>query len=203
PNSAVAAFGVIVAAIVLSDERMTWRKGLGTVIGFSGVLIAIGPEALRDFDLRSLAQIAVLGGALSYAFASVWARLHLGDLPPALAAFGMLSASSLMILPLTFAMEGVPTLALEWSTWAAIGYYSLGATALAYLVFYRVLAMAGAANLMLVTLLLTPIAIALGAIFLDEAIGAGALLGCAVLGFGLVVMDGRLFKLLHRRAIAR
>ncbi|MEO1552102.1 MAG: DMT family transporter, partial [Pseudomonadota bacterium] len=145
----------------------------------------------------------VLVGAISYACASVWARVHLGDLPPTLAAFGMLTASTLMILPVAILTEGVPRLDLGLQTWAAIGYYALGATALAYLLYYRVLAMAGAANLMLVTLLMTPLAITLGAVFLGEAISPGALLGCGVLGLGLVILDGRLFKLLRARALAR
>jgi len=69
---------------------------------------------------------------------------------------------------------------------------SLGATALAYLLYYRVLALAGSGNLMLVTLMITPIAILLGALVLDEQLAPNAYKGFALLALGLVIIDGRL-----------
>ena len=191
-NSTTALFGVVLAAILFADERVTWNRGIGVTLGFTGVVIAIGWDALAGFDIRSLAQLAILGAALSYAFASVWARRELSGLDPKGAALGMLTASSMIMMPLALAVDGWPTLDLSLSTLAALAYLSVAATALAYLLYYRVLAMAGAANLMLTTLLIPPIAILLGAFVLDETLSASALLGFVLLGLGLLVMNGRI-----------
>lgn len=188
-NAATAIFGVIVAALVFADERLTPRRALGVGLGFLGVATAIGLDRLGQFDLRSTAQLAVLGGTLSYALASAWARARLSHLPPQLAAAGMLTGSSLILLPVAHLYDGPVSFALQPVTWAAIGYSALIATAGAYLLYYRVLGMAGSGNLMLVTLLIPPVAITLGALVLGEALGPRAYAGFALLALGLVILN--------------
>ena len=197
-NASTAIWGVLVAALVFADERLSPRRAAGVALGFAGVVAAIGWRALVEIDVRSLAQVAVLAGALSYALAGAWARATLGGLRPEVAAAGMLTASTLMALPLAWAVEGRPSLALAPATWGAIAYYALAGTALAYLLYYRVLAMAGSGNLMLCTLMIPPVAIALGALVRGEELRGAAYGGFALLAAGLVVLDGRL---LPRRAI--
>ncbi len=193
-NAATAIFGVIVAAIAFRDERLTARRALGVTLGFLGVATAIGLENLAQFDLRSLAQLAVLGGAFSYALAGAWAKKNLSGLPPQVAAAGMLTGSAVVMVPAAFWFDGMPSFDLELRTLAAIAYYALAATAFAYLLYYRVLAMAGSGNLMLCTLLIPPVAILLGAWILDETLPPRAYLGFALLGLGLVIIDGRMFR---------
>ncbi|RVT84214.1 DMT family transporter [Rhodobacteraceae bacterium CCMM004] len=190
-NAATAIFGVLVAAAVFPDERLTWRRAIGVGLGFAGVAVAIGLEALARFDIRSLAQLAVLAGTVSYALASAWARIRLGGLSPTVAAAGMLTASSLVMLPAAWVVEGPIRLDLETDTLLAIGYYAGVATALAYLLYYRVLAAAGAGNLMLTTLLIPPVAIVLGAWVRDESLAPTAYLGFVLLGAGLAVLSRR------------
>lgn len=193
-NATTAIFGVLVAALLFNDERLTARKLLGVSLGFLGVATAIGLDNLSRFDIRSTAQLAVLAGTLSYALAGSWARKTLTGLAPQVAAAGMLTGASLVILPLAWVFEGPMTLALSPRTWMAIVYYSLVATAFAYLLYYRVLAMAGSGNLMLCTLLLTPVAILLGALVLGETLLPQAYLGFGLLAVGLLVLDGLLFS---------
>ena len=200
-NAATAIFGVLAAAIFFADERLSPRKLIGVGLGFAGVATAIGLDNLTRLDLRSLAQLAVIGGTLSYALAGVWARKHLGGLHPVVAAAGMLTGSTLVMIPLVLRFEGVPSLALELRTWAAIGYYAVIATALAYLLYYRVLAMAGSGNLMLVTLMIPPVAITLGALLRDETLAPQAYVGFALLALGLVVLDGRLLARRRRGSV--
>ncbi|MCB1341220.1 MAG: DMT family transporter [Pseudooceanicola sp.] len=190
-NATTAVFGVIVAALVFADERLTPRRMLGVGLGFAGVVTAIGPGALAGFDLRSAAQLAVLGGTLSYALAGAWARRTLSHLPAPVAAAGMLTASTLMLAPAALLIDGAPDLALPLRTWGAIAYSSVIATAGAYLLYYRVLAMAGSGNLMLVTLLIPPVAIVLGALVLGEALHPSAYAGFALLALGLVILNRR------------
>jgi drug/metabolite transporter (DMT)-like permease len=198
-NAATAIFGVLVAALFFSDEKLTSRKLLGVLIGFAGVVTAKGWDNLTNFDIRSAAQLAVLAGTLSYALAGVWARKRLTGLPPQVAAAGMLTGSTVIILPIATLIDGPMTLALQPDTLLAIGYYSLIATAGAYLLYYRVLAMAGSGNLMLVTLLIVPFAIVLGALFRDETLTLNAYAGFALLALGLMILDGRAWRALIDR----
>lgn len=193
-NAATAIFGIVVAALVFADEKLTARKVMGVGLGFSGVCMAIGVDALRQFDTTSLAQLAIVAGTLSYAFASAWARKMLGGIPPVIAAAGMLSGSTLCMIPLVLVIEGVPSLALAASTWSAIAYYAIIATALAYLLYYRVLGMAGSGNLLLVTLIIPPVAITLGALVRHETLHPGEYLGFGLLALGLSIIDGRLWR---------
>ena len=189
-NAFTAVVGVVMAALFFSDERLTPRKIIGVVLGFFGVAVAIGLENFKNFDLRSLAQLAVIGGTVAYAVAGVWARKNLVGMPPQLAAAGMLTGATVIMLPLVYFVEGLPTFDLKPRTLVAIGYYAVIATAAAYLLYYRVLAMAGSGNLMLVTLLVAPIAITLGAVVLGEKLSANAFVGFVILAVGLIILDG-------------
>jgi drug/metabolite transporter (DMT)-like permease len=197
-NASTAIFGVIAAAIFFADERLSLRKGIGVTLGFFGVATAIGLSSLASFDLRSLGQLAVIGGTMSYALAGVWARKTLGHLPPQIAAAGMVTGASIVMIPLAWMVEGPITLALQPATWMAIGYYAVIATALAYLLYYRVLHMAGSGNLMLCTLMVAPVAIVLGTVVLDEALPLRAYAGFGMLALGLLILDGRLIARLKR-----
>jgi len=198
-NGATAPFGVVLAAIFFVDERLTVRKSIGVSLGFFGILIAIGPANLGSFDPRSVGQLAVIGATVSYGFAGVWARKHLVGLAGPVAAAGMLTGSSLMIVPYALWVDGFPNLSLLPATIASMAYYAIFATALAYLLYYRVLAMAGSGNLMLVTLFVPVIAILLGAIMLGETLEPSALVGFLVIALGMVILDGRVATWLRAR----
>lgn len=191
-NAGTAIFGVLVAALVFADERLTLRKGIGVLIAFFGVAVAIGLDSLRQFDIRSLAQLAVIGGTISYAFAGAWARTTLKGLSPPVAAAGMLTGATLILLPAALIVDGVPQWPTLPATYAAVGYFAIFGTAFAYLLYYRVLAMAGAGNAMLVTLLIPPVAITLGALVLGERLAPQAFAGFALLALGLLILDGRI-----------
>jgi drug/metabolite transporter (DMT)-like permease len=193
-NATTAIFGVLVAAIFLADERLTLAKLVGVVLGFAGVALVIGPGALRHFDLRSAAQLAMLGSTLSYALSSVWARKRLSHLRPDVAAAGMLVASAAIMLPLSWVVDGPLPLRLPPAMYGEIAYYSLAVTAFAYLIYYALIRSAGAANTMLVTLIIVPTAVALGALVRAEALPASAYLGFGLIAAGLIVIDGRLTR---------
>ncbi|WP_159976609.1 DMT family transporter [Roseobacter cerasinus] len=197
-NAATAVFGVIAAALFFRDERLSLRKSIGVLLGFFGVATAIGLENIRSFDLRSLAQLAILAGTVSYALASVWARKTLSALSPQVAAAGMLTGSTIVTLPLALSVEGPMRFDLAPVTVLAIGYYAVIATAGAYLLYYYILARAGSGNLMLVTLLIPPVAILLGTVVRDEALNPNAYFGFAILALGLAVLDGRLWHRLRK-----
>ncbi len=188
-NAATAIFGVLLAAMFFSDERLTTWRLLGICLGFLGVSIAIGVKNFTSLNAGSLGQLAILGGTLCYAMAAVWARRYLGHLSPQIAAMGMLTASTLVMFPVTLIVDGTPSLMLPWQAWIAIAYYSIIATAGPYLLYYRVLALAGSGNLMLVTLIIPPVAILLGAVVRNEQLPPSAYIGFAVLAAGLIILN--------------
>ncbi|MHA7877205.1 DMT family transporter [Roseivivax sp.] len=202
-NATTAIWGALVASLAFADERLTPRRALGIALGFAGVAMAIGPGALGGLELANLGQFAVIAGTLSYALAGVWGRRHLSNLRPEVAAALMLTGASALILPLMLAVEGLPPLQLAPITLTAVLYYAVIATAFAYLLYYRILAMAGASNLMLVTLMIPPMAIALGALVRGETLPPNAWAGFGLLALGLLVLDGRVWARLARRGVTR
>ncbi|MFD0908429.1 DMT family transporter [Ruegeria arenilitoris] len=188
-NAATAIFGVLVAAAFFSDERLTKRRAVGVALGFGGVSIAIGLHNFLGFSLQSAAQLAILAGTVSYALAAVWARLRLSGLAPQVAAAGMLSGSTMVMLPVMLVVDGAPSFDLPMTTWIAVAYYALVATAGAYLLYYRVLAAAGSGNLLLVTLIIPPVAILLGAYVRHETLAPNAFIGFAILALGLLILS--------------
>lgn len=193
-NGTTAVFGAVVAGLLLADERLTARKLIGALLGLVGVAAIMGPSAASGFDLRNLGQLAILGAALSYSFGSVWGKLALKGIPPEVNAFGMLTASTLMMIPLALWFEGLPSFALSAPVWGSLLGIAWLATALAYMLYFGILIRAGAANLTLVTLMIPPFAVTLGWLFLGERLGIEALIGFALIALGLAVTDGRLFK---------
>jgi drug/metabolite transporter (DMT)-like permease len=194
-NSATAIFGVLVAALVFPDEKLTPARLAGVVFGVAGVAVALGWENLSHLDLTSLSQLAVVGAALSYAVSGAFARVAFKGMRPQATALGMVTMSSLMMIPLAIVVEGVPTFGYQLQTYAAIGYISVLSTATAYVLMYSVLAKAGAGNLSLITLLVAPVAILLGALFFGEALQSSAYLGFGLLALGMLLLDGRVLKL--------
>ena len=194
-TAAAPIFTVIVAGVWLKDEPVTRSKLLGAVLGLIGVVVLIGPSALAGLDANLLAQLAVLGAALSYAFAGVYARrFPRMNIDPIVAAAGQLLMSSIIMILLALMFEA-PNQLIESSAkvWIAVGLMAVFSTALAYILYFRLLASAGATNAILVTLLIPVTAILLGAIILDERLQWLHFLGMVVIGLGLSVIDGRLW----------
>jgi drug/metabolite transporter (DMT)-like permease len=180
-NATTPLFTVIVAHFLTSDERMTVRKVLGVLAGIAGVAILIGPE----IDGGIWGQLACLGAALSYAFAGIYGRrFRRMKVPPLQAAAGQLTTSVVLILPIMLLLEPV-WVAPTALTWSALVGLALLSTALAYVLYFRILAAAGATNLLLVTLLLPVTAILLGTTILGEPLEVRHLVGMAVIGLGL------------------
>ena len=204
-NATTPIWGVVVAHVFTHDERMTPRKIGGVLLGFGGVATMIGPALLGNIGTDALAQLACIAASLSYAFAAVWARrFKRMGLPPMAVTTGQLTAGALVMLPIAFvvdrpwngALPGVGPL-------AAISALALVCTAFAYVLYFRLIDRAGATNALLVTLLVPPTAILLGALFLGEQLAPQDLLGLALIALGLAAIDGRLVSLLRPSRLRR
>tara|TARA_R110002110_G_scaffold85816_1_gene223375 strand:+ start:123070 stop:124005 length:936 start_codon:yes stop_codon:yes gene_type:complete len=195
-NATTPLFTVVIAGLLLSDERANPSKLFGVVFGFAGCVLIIGPTALYELGVGVLAQLAVLAAALSYGFAGVYGRRFQNmGIDPVVTAAGQTTASAIILVPITFLVEA--PLSQAWpsgQTWAAMMGLSVLSTAIAYVLYFRILASAGATNLLLVTFLIPVSAIFLGSLFLGEQLSLLHFAGLALIGIGLGVIDGRIFR---------
>lgn len=192
-NATTPLFTVLLAHFLTRDERLMAMRAIGVGVGFAGAVALIGPSALAGVGADALAQSAVLAAACSYAFAGIFGR-RFRDLAPAAAAFGMLVSAFVLMAPIAILVER-PALVLPSAVpLAAILSLALLSTAFAYLIYFRILAAAGATNLLLVTFLIPVSALLLGTFVLDERLSGTAVIGMGLIFLGLAAIDGRLFK---------
>src|SRR5215212_6201655 len=198
-NATTPLFTVLVAHVATKDEKLSTSRLFGVFAGMMGVAVMIGPGAFAGGGGSTLAKTAVLGAALSYAFAAIWGRRFRG-LPPIIAANGQLSASALVMTPVALLADRPWSLAFPSAraVWALIA-LALLSTAAGYIVYFALLARAGATNVLLVTLLIPPSALLLGALFLAESVETRDLVGLAFIASGLAAIDGRPFRWLRGR----
>jgi len=198
-NASTPLFTVLFAHFLTRDERMTRGKLAGVLIGFVGVSVMIGTEALRDVGVHVAAQVMCLAGAVAYAFAGIYGRrFRAMGISPMTTATGQVVASSLVLLPLVLVIDRPWALAAPGLTaiGALIGVAAIS-TALAYVLYFRILVTAGATNLLLVTFLIPVSAILLGTLFLGEVLLARHVAGMALIGAGLAAIDGRPWQALR------
>jgi drug/metabolite transporter (DMT)-like permease len=204
-NATTPLFAVLVAHFLTADEKLSAARLAGALIGFAGVVVMVGPAALGGLGESLAAQLACLGAAFSYALAGVFGR-RFGKLgvSPLVTATGQVTASSALLVPMALLLEApwrLPPPSAE--TWAALAGLAALSTALGYILYFRVLAAAGATNILLVTFLVPVSAILLGVAFLGEHVTAPQLAGMALIGAGLALIDGRLLALMRTRRAGR
>jgi len=193
-NATTPLFTVLVAHVATTDEKLTAARLAGVLSGFGGVVVMIGPDLLRELGVNVFAQLACLGAAISYAFAGVYGR-RFRDQPALRVAAGQLAASTLILTPITLVVERPWTLPVPTPmTLAALMALATLSTAIGYLLYFRILARAGATNLLLVTFLIPVSAILLGIVILGEELAARHIAGMIAIALGLAAIDGRLLR---------
>jgi drug/metabolite transporter (DMT)-like permease len=195
---------VIVAHLLTDDEKMSGNRFLGVAIGFFGVVILIGPDSLKGLGTNLLAQVAVLTAAIFYAFAGVYGRrFKLMGIEPILTATGQVTASAIVLFPIAMLVDNPWTLTMPaLPVWEAIVGSAVLSTSLGYVLYFRILATAGATNLLLVTFLIPVSAIIMGTFGLGEHLEVRQFAGLAFIGAGLAAIDGRPLTLFRRLAHA-
>jgi len=195
-NATTPIWGVIVAHAFTADEKANPGKVAGVLLGFGGVAVMIGADLLGDIGTSALAQLACLFSTLCYALAGVWARrFRTMGVSPAAVSTGQLTAAAIVVLPLVLIFEP-PGQAVTPTpeAWMALIALALFCTSIAYVLYFRLLASAGATNSLLVTFLIPVSAILLGTLILHESLEPRHVLGMALIGAGLAAIDGRLLR---------
>ncbi len=198
-NATTPFFTILVAGFFLTDERFSVLRVLGVVVGFSGVILLVGPEALGSLGADFWAQLCALGAALSYGFASVFGRCFRElKVDPVMVATGQVTMSSLVLWPIALWIDGPQDiLGLSFNAAASMFGLAVLCTSFAYILYFRILERAGATNISLVTFLVPISAIILGVLVLGESIFIKEIIGMTLIGLGLAIIDGRLFQRLR------
>ena len=199
-NATTPIWGVVVAHFLTHDERMSPRKVAGVLLGFGGVAVMIGPSLLSSLGSSALAQLACVTASLSYALAAVWARRFRSQgISPLSVTTGQLTAGAAIMLPVAMLVDHPWTHAFPPITaWGAIVALALLCTAFGYVLYFRLIETSGATNALLVTLLVPPVAILLGGLFLGETLAPQDFLGLLLIALGLAAIDGRVLRLLSK-----
>jgi drug/metabolite transporter (DMT)-like permease len=197
-NATTPLFTVLVAHMATVDEKLTGARLFGLAAGLCGVVVMIGPDFLRELGTNVLAQLACLAAAISYAFAGVYGRRFRGE-PALRVATGQLTASTIILTPLVMLIDRPRMLPLpSANAIAALVALATLSTALGYLIYFRLLARAGATNVLLVTFLIPVSAILLGTLVLGEQLAARHIVGMIAIALGLAAIDGRPMQWAYR-----
>ncbi|GEO83816.1 MULTISPECIES: DMT family transporter [Alphaproteobacteria] len=190
-NATTPIWTMLIANRLTADEKLSPAKLGGTLLGLAGTAVLVGPSAFQASDIPLWAMILPVMAAISYGFAATYGK-RFRDLPAPVTATGQLTASALIMLPTALIVDQswqIPFPPLN--AVAAILALALLSTAFGYILFFRIMALAGATNTSLVTLLVPPSAILLGALFLGETLTLTDLAGMLLIAVALLVLDGR------------
>jgi drug/metabolite transporter (DMT)-like permease len=206
-NATTPLFTVLVMAAA-GDEKLHARRVVGIVTGLIGVIILHGQDVHgQELGFQSGEGVGILlclAAAFSYGLSALYARRKLSNSPPLATATFQLLASGLMMTIVAAVFERPWQLPMPgMTTWLAMIGLAALSTALAYIVFFQVLRRSGSTNVMLVTLLIPVTAILLGYLVLGESISLREIIGALVIGSALLLMDGRVLKLIPGLSIPK
>lgn len=190
-NGTVPFFTAVFAHFLLGQsERLTLNKTLGLLIGLAGIIMMIGTDAIANFDLTNLGQLAIIGATFFYAISGIYNRLFVADeLDNTVLATYSLLWSALVTGIVSFSIDGVPTFSYSVSVWLSILVVSLLSTALAYVILFKIIKTAGASNTSLTTFIIPIFAIAIGTIFLGERFEFNEIIGVFLILLGLAFIQ--------------
>jgi len=198
-NATSPIFALLVAHFATSDEKVTPAKLIGILLGIAGVTAMVGPEARGGLTASMVATGAMLLASFSYGLAAIFGRGFRG-VDPSVSATCQLSASTLLLLPLTFLIDEPWTLPMPGMTalGATIGLAILS-TSLGYVLYFALILRAGGTNTVLVTLLIPVGGVFFAWAWLGEAFTRAEAAGMLLIGLGLLVIDGRVARLVIKR----
>jgi drug/metabolite transporter (DMT)-like permease len=192
-NSTTPFWTIVLANAFTADEKFSWNKLAGVALGIAGTAVMIGPGALSGLGGPIWPKLALIGASVSYAFALLLAR-RLRSVPPTVVATAQLTCSTIIMIPVVLLTQGTTGLFdVSPHVWAAIFALALLSTAFAYILYFNIIASAGATNASLVTLVVPASAILLGALFLGERLDVLEIAGIVLIALGLLTIDGRIF----------
>jgi drug/metabolite transporter (DMT)-like permease len=192
-NATSPVFVMILAHFFTDDEKLTVSKVAGVLTGVAGIVAMVWPSLTNGIVLAGMAQVAILGATFNYAVASIYAR-RFRNLSSIMVTAVSLVGALVFLSPGVFLSSHPDFSALKPLTWFAVAMLGLMCTGIAYIIYFRIIASAGATNALLVTLLIPVNALLLGNLILAETLQFHSLAGMLLIFSGLLIIDGRLFR---------
>jgi drug/metabolite transporter (DMT)-like permease len=183
-QASVPIFTALLAFGFFHEQRVTGRRLAGVGVGFVGVALLVGAQP----EGKILGALAVVGMAVCYAAGGLLIRRHLSAVRPPIVAFGTSAVAAIAVLPVGVARA--PSELPDWKTIGSVVFLGIVGTAFAYLLFFTIIAGAGASYASFVTYLVPPVALAYGAVFLSESVGGAAIAGLVLILGGVALGTG-------------
>ena len=193
-NANTSLLTILIAPLLISSEKLSFNRVGGAIIGICGVIIAVGYENIFQIYENNLGKYLILLATLSYALASVWAKLRLDGVPALISATGMLTGSAIILTPIAFFYNFDELANLSLSAFSMSALFAVLCSVLAYIIYFKILESAGASNLLVCTVIIPPSAILLNSLFLNQAVSQSEIIGLLIIIVGLIVLDGRYIK---------
>ena len=193
-NANTSLLTILIAPLLISSEKLSFNRVGGAIIGICGVIIAVGYENIFQIYENNLGKYLILLATLSYALASVWAKLTLDGVPALISATGMLTGSAIILTPIAFFYNFDELANLSLSAFSMSALFAVLCSVLAYIIYFKILESAGASNLLVCTVIIPPSAILLNSLFLNQAVSQSEIIGLLIIIVGLIVLDGRYIK---------
>jgi drug/metabolite transporter (DMT)-like permease len=190
-NSTTVMFTAIVGAVWMGD-LLTARKVVGIVLGIAGVAVLVGWDPLPLSGIVLLSVAAMLLASLSYALGATYVKWSFSGIPPLGMAIGQMTAATVLLLPLS--VVGTPEGVLSSSVAFCVLGLALLSTAVAYLIYFRLIENVGPTSTVTVTLLVPVFGLLFGVLLLDEPFGPGTLAGLGIILSSVVLITGISFR---------
>ena len=193
-NANTSLLTILIAPLLIPSEKLSFNRVGGAIIGVCGVIVAVGYENIFQIYENNLGKYLILLATLSYALASVWAKLRLDGVPALISATGMLTGSAIILTPFAFFYNFDELANLSFSAFSMSALFAILCSVLAYIIYFKILESAGASNLLVCTVIIPPSAILLNLLFLNQAVSQSEIIGLLIIVVGLIVLDGRYIK---------
>jgi len=194
-NATAPLFGIFLAHLLTHDEKLSWNKLAGILVGIAGVGVLVGYDFAVGSSADVLARLALLAAPLCYVCANIFVRTRLGHYPAFVVAAMQMVGAIFVAFPLAIAIDQpwmLPAPSLK--ALGAIASMGIFGSALAALCHFTVLQRAGATNASLVTLIMPLTPIVLGGVFLGDRLSPRDMLGALIIAAALIIIDGRALR---------
>ena len=195
-NSSTAFFSIILASILISNEKLYFSRIAGVVIGMLGVIITIGYDNIFEINKEGIGSYYILLATISYSFAVIWAKVKMKNISSLLSTTGMTSISTILLSPIIIIYHSEQFYLIDSIVFINAMLYALLCSVFAYLIYFKILETTGVGNLSMCTIIVPPSSIILNFIVLGEYILLKEMLGIIVISVGLIILDGRIFNYL-------
>lgn len=186
-NATTPIFAFLITLLLTRHEAVGWRKAVGVFAGLGGTVLVIGTGAVDGIGRDLLAQGAIVLATVCYAGAAIFGRVFKG-LDPIMPAAGSLLCGAALLLPVSLAVDRPWTLSPSPDSLLALAGLSVFSTALAFVLYFRLVHTIGSVPTTAQAYLRVPIGVGIGVLMLGETLEPTMLAGCAAVVLGVAAM---------------